>query len=108
MLEGLTPYRKEPLLKTAIEICRWHHERWDGRGYPDGLLGEQIPISAQVVALADVYDALTSKRVYKPAMTHDEAIKIISVDERGKYNPAVLECFCEMEAELKGLGASEN
>lgn len=65
MLEGLTPYRKEPLLKTAIEICRWHHERWDGRGYPDGLLGEQIPISAQVVALADVYDALTSDRAQR-------------------------------------------
>ena len=65
MLEGLTPYRKEPLLKTAIEICRWHHERWDGGGYPDGLLGEQIPISAQVVALADVYDALTSDRAQR-------------------------------------------
>ena len=77
MLEGLTPYRKEPLLKTAIEICRWHHERWDGGGYPDGLLGEQIPISAQVVALADVYDALTSDRCYKKAYSHDTAITMI-------------------------------
>ena len=95
-------------MQTAAQICRWHHERYDGGGYPDGLSGDNIPIAAQVVAICDVYDALTSKRVYKPAMTHDEAMKIISVDEREKYNPAVLECFCEMEAELKGLGVSEN
>lgn len=108
MVWSLLEYCGEPLLRYAYDICLYHHERYDGSGYPKGLSGDDIPIAAQVVAICDVYDALTSKRVYKPAMTHDEAIKIISVDERGKYNPAVLECFCEMEAELKGLGASEN
>lgn len=101
MLEGLTPYRKEPLLKTAIEICRWHHERWDGGGYPDGLLGEQIPISAQVVALADVYDALTSDRCYKKAYSHDTAISMILNGECGAFNPMLLDCLQEISASLK-------
>lgn len=101
MLEGLTPYRKEPLLKTAIEICRWHHERWDGRGYPDGLLGEQIPISAQVVALADVYDALTSDRCYKKAYSHDTAITMILNGECGAFNPMLLDCLQEISANLR-------
>ena len=101
MLEGLTPYRKEPLLKTAIEICRWHHERWDGRGYPDGLLGEQIPISAQVVALADVYDALTSDRCYKKAYSHDTAVTMILNGECGAFNPMLLDCLQEISANLR-------
>ena len=101
MLEGLTPYRKEPLLKTAIEICRWHHERWDGRGYPDGLLGEQIPISAQVVALADVYDALTSDRCYKKAYSHDTAVSMILNGECGAFNPMLLDCLQEISASLR-------
>ena len=101
MLEGLTPYRKEPLLKTAIEICRWHHERWDGGGYPDGLLGEQIPISAQVVALADVYDALTSDRCYKKAYSHDTAVSMILNGECGAFNPMLLDCLQEISARLK-------
>ena len=62
MLDDLELYKDEKLVKVARDICRWHHERWDGRGYPDGLVGDDIPISAQVVALADVYDALTSRR----------------------------------------------
>lgn len=65
MLKNLPTYESEPLVKTAYQICRWHHERYDGRGYPDGLAGDDIPISAQIVALADVYDALTSERCYK-------------------------------------------
>ena len=69
--------QKAPLVKVAFEICRWHHERYDGNGYPDGLKGEEIPIAAQVVALADVYDALISKRCYKNAYSHDEALKMI-------------------------------
>ncbi len=101
MLEGLTPYRKEPLLKTAIEICRWHHERWDGRGYPDGLLGEQIPISAQVVALADVYDVLTSDRCYKKAYSHDTAVSMILNGECGAFNPMLLDCLQEISANLR-------
>lgn len=101
MLEGLTQYRKEPLLKVAIEICRWHHERWDGGGYPDGLLGEQIPISAQVVALADVYDALTSDRCYKKAYSHDTAITMILNGECGAFNPMLLDCLQEISVRLK-------
>lgn len=72
MLDHLGRYKNEALVKTAHDICRWQHERWDGRGYPDGLAGDDIPISAQVVALADVYDALTSRRVYKPPFSHEE------------------------------------
>ena len=101
MLEGLTPYRKEPLLKAAIEICRWHHERWDGGGYPDGLLGEQIPISAQVVALADVYDALTSDRCYKKAYSHETAVTMILNGECGAFNPMLLDCLQEISVRLK-------
>ena len=77
MLEELPVYKEEQLVKVAYEICRWHHERYDGRGYPDGLRGDEIPISAQVVALADVYDALTSERVYKKAVPHEQAIQMI-------------------------------
>ena len=101
MLEGLTQYRKEPLLKVAIEICRWHHERWDGAGYPDGLLGEQIPISAQVVALADVYDALTSDRCYKKAYSHDTAITMILNGECGAFNPMLLDCLQEISMRIR-------
>lgn len=101
MLEGLTQYRKEPLLKAAIEICRWHHERWDGGGYPDGLLGEQIPISAQVVALADVYDALTSDRCYKKAYSHDTAISMILNGECGAFNPMLLDCLQEISMRIR-------
>ena len=67
ILEKLPFQQESDLVKTAYAICRWHHERWDGRGYPDGLKGEQIPIAAQVVSMADVYDALTSERCYKKA-----------------------------------------
>ena len=85
--------RNEPLLKTAYEICRWHHERYDGSGYPDGLKGDAIPLSAQVVALADVYDALTSERCYKPAYSHDTAMKMIFDGQCGVFHPLLLECL---------------
>ena len=101
MLEELTQYRDEPLVKVAIEICRWHHERWDGGGYPDGLLGEQIPISAQVVALADVFDALTSDRCYKKAYSHDTAITMILNGECGAFNPMLLDCLHEISMRLR-------
>lgn len=77
ILEKLPFQQESDLVKTAYAICRWHHERWDGRGYPDGLKGEQIPIAAQVVSMADVYDALTSERCYKKAFDHDTAVKMI-------------------------------
>ena len=89
------PDQDEPLVKYAYEICRWHHERYDGRGYPDGLVGEEIPISAQVVALADVYDALTSPRVYKPAQPHEKALSMILNGECGTFQPLLLECLVE-------------
>ena len=74
-----------PLVHTAWEICRWHHERWDGKGYPDGLKGEEIPISAQVVSIVDVYDALTSERCYKKAFDHDTAIQMILDGQCGQF-----------------------
>ena len=80
-------------METAYQICRWHHERYDGKGYPDGLAGEQIPISAQVVSLADVYDALVSERVYKKAYSHDTALQMILNGECGTFNPILLECL---------------
>ena len=91
----------DPLLRTAHEICRWHHERYDGRGYPDGLRGEAIPISAQVVALADVYDALTSERCYKAAIPHDEAIRMILSGECGAFNPLLLSCLEAVDGQLR-------
>ena len=95
---GLHFGKDEELVKYAREICRWHHERWDGRGYPDGLVGDQIPIAAQAVSLADVYDALVSERVYKEAYSHDTAVRMIRDGECGTFNPALMECFLE-EAE---------
>ena len=94
MMKGV-PFQDEPLVKYAYEICRWHHERYDGRGYPDGLKGEDIPISAQVVSLADVYDALTSARVYKPAHSHEKALSMILNGECGAFQPLLLECLVE-------------
>lgn len=93
MLEELPFYGDEPLVKIAYQICRWHHERYDGKGYPDGLKGEEIPIAAQIVSLADVYDALTSKRVYKDAYSHEKAIQMIVNGECGVFNPVLLECL---------------
>ncbi len=90
-------------VKTARAICRWHHEKYDGRGYPDGLIGEQIPISAQVVSLADVYDALTSERCYKKAFTHEQAINMILNGECGTFNPLLLECLQDVSDDLKDL-----
>ena len=101
MLANLPMYEDEPLMKVAYQICRWHHERYDGKGYPDGLKGEEIPISAQVVALADVYDALTSERVYKKAYSHEEAVQMICNGECGTFNPLLLECLCEIQDPIK-------
>ena len=92
---------EEPLVKTAYEICRWHHERYDGGGYPDGLKGEEIPVSAQVVALADVYDALTSERCYKDAYSHEKAIEMILAGQCGAFNPLMLECLLDISSSLK-------
>ena len=101
MLENLPAYQNEPLVRFAYQICRWHHERWDGRGYPDGLKGDEIPISAQIVAMADVYDALTSERVYKPPFSHEQAVAMIVGGECGQFNPLVMECLKECEDEIR-------
>lgn len=95
------PFQDEPLIKASREIARWHHERFDGRGYPDGLSGDEIPISAQVVALADVYDALTSPRVYKPAFSHEKAIAMILNGECGAFNPLLLECLVDAQETIQ-------
>lgn len=81
---------EEPMLATAVHICRWHHERYDGGGYPDGLSGDNIPIAAQVVSIADVYDALVCRRVYKEAYS----------GECGSFNPILLECLCDISSKL--------
>lgn len=98
MLESLPVHQKEPLVRRAYEICRWHHERYDGRGYPDGLKGDEIPIAAQVVALADVYDALTSERVYKKAFSHETAVRMILDGQCGQFNPLLMDCLREVES----------
>lgn len=101
LLKDLSFHQDKPLLKTAYEICLWHHERYDGRGYPHHLEGEQIPISAQVTALADVYDALTGERVYKHAIPHEEALKMILNGECGMFNPLLLECLMDIADTLQ-------
>ena len=101
ILENMELFKDEELVKTAYQICRWHHERYDGRGYPDGLKGEEIPVSAQVVALADVYDALVSRRVYKKSYSHEEAMKMILGGECGAFNPILLQCLTEAQDKIK-------
>ena len=101
MLRQIPFNQNEPLVKIAREICRWHHERWDGRGYPDGLKGDEITISAQVVSLADVYDALTSERCYKAAFDHETALNMIVNGECGAFNPLLLECLMDGADQIK-------
>ena len=108
MLDRLEMYHDEEMMKYAYEICRWHHERYDGKGYPDGLKGEEIPISAQVVSLADVYDALVSDRVYKKAYSHEKAMEMILNGECGMFNPLLLECLVEIQDKVrKELGIKD-
>lgn len=101
ILNSLGEQYTDKLLKTAYKICRWHHERYDGNGYPDGLKGEEIPISAQVVSLADVYDALTSERCYKKAIPHEKAMEMILGGQCGAFNPYLLDCLVAISDDLK-------
>ena len=101
ILKGLAIGQDEPLVKVAHAICRWHHERWDGGGYPDRLKGDEIPIAAQVVALADVYDALTSERCYKQSYSHEKAVDMILHGECGSFNPLLMECLKESSELLR-------
>lgn len=108
ILDCLGIYRNEPLVRTAHDICRWHHERYDGKGYPDGLKGDEIPISAQAVALADVYDALVSERVYKKAIPHEKAVQMILGGECGAFNPLLMDCLRSIADTLPQLEFSPN
>ncbi|HAZ19406.1 MAG TPA: hypothetical protein DCY75_04460, partial [Clostridiales bacterium] len=87
----------------SYNICRYHHERYDGKGYPDGLTGNHIPLCAQVVGLADVYEALTSQRVYKDAYSHQEAIQMILRGECGKFNPKLIECLMMVSDQFEAI-----
>ena len=109
MLDNLSYSRNdEPLIEVSYQICRWHHERYDGRGYPDGLKGDEIPIAAQVVALADVYDALTSPRVYKEAFSHEKSVEMILNGECGSFNPLLLDCLKKVADDIQDFLANSS
>lgn len=101
LIKSLEIYHDEPLLQMAAQICRWHHERYDGGGYPDGLKGEEIPICAQVVSIADAYDALMGARPYKPAFSSEKAIQMILNGECGVFNPVLVDCLLEVASQQK-------
>ena len=103
MLKDLDYFKEEPLVREAYDICLCHHERYDGKGYPNNLVGDEIPITAQAVALADVYDALTADRCYRPGYSHEEAIKMIVNGECGAFNPILIDCLLSIEEKLKEL-----
>ena len=107
IISDLPIYQNETIIKYALEICRWHHERWNGEDYPDGLKGEDIPIAAQVVSLADAYDALTSKRCYKEALSHEKSLEMIRGGECGSFNPLLLECLNDIADTLKHSAGAE-
>lgn len=98
-------YPDNDFIMMGLAIARSHHEKWDGTGYPDGLAGEQIPLAARIMAVADVYDALTSKRCYKDALTHEQAAEIILADSGTHFDPRVVEAFCEIAAEVDAVRA---
>lgn len=103
MIQDMHFPKDNSLVRASWEICRWHHERWDGKGYPDGLKGEEIQISAQVVSIVDVYDALTSERCYKKAFDHDTAIQMILDGQCGQFNPILLKCLKELSLQLSKM-----
>ena len=103
LLEGIKGNWDEEYNKVSWEICRYHHERYDGKGYPDHLVGEEIPISAQLVSIADVYDALISKRCYKDAYELEEAYNMILNGECGTFSPKLIECFKKSRKKFEAL-----
>ena len=107
LLERIPQLHEHPAYRYAVDIARHHHERWDGRGYPDGLKGEEISVWAQVVSLADVYDALSCKRVYKDAFPRQRVLEMIRDGACGVFNPKLLECFFSVEEELSRLYGKE-
>lgn len=100
LLERIPQLREHVFYRYAYDIARHHHERWDGRGYPDGLKGNEISLWAQVVSLADVYDALSCKRVYKDAFSRQTVLEMIRTGQCGEFNPFLLECFFSVEDQL--------
>lgn len=102
-LEKIPHIMEHEMFRCACDIARHHHERWDGGGYPDGLKGDEISLWAQIVSLADVYDALVSRRVYKSAIEADEAVRMIRDGECGAFNPRLLGCFMDAEKALRRL-----
>ena len=107
MIREMQFLQDNPLVHTAWEICRWHHERWDGKGYPDGLKGEEIPISAQVVSIVDAYDALVNERSYKEAFDHDTAMKMILDGQCGQFHPILLKCLKQLSPQLSQMLGNE-
>ena len=91
---------KEPVMEMAYKIARWHHERYDGHGYPDQLVGDEIPLEAQITSVADVYDALTSERPYKKAFSSEKAISMITHGDCGCFNPKLLQCLKACKSQL--------
>lgn len=108
ILEQIPKYHENPLYRYAFDICMHHHERWDGKGYPEGLKGEETSIWAQVVAMADVYDALTNKRVYKPVFTPEKAVQMIVNGECGCFNPDLIECLLFIYEHTDGFQSGGN
>lgn len=107
ILDSIKDVWDEAYRQASLDICRHHHERYDGKGYPDGLEGEQIPISAQLVGIADVYDALVSERVYKSAYSEDDAFQMIVNGECGVFSPKLLECFRKVKTEFEKLAGEQ-
>lgn len=103
MLSQIPQMKNHGAYHYAYDIARYHHERWDGRGYPDGLKGDEIPVCAQIVSIADVYDALVSKRVYKKAFGYEKALEMIKNGECGIFNPRLLQAFLSIESEFRKL-----
>lgn len=103
LLEKIPQMRELPFFAYACDIARYHHERWDGRGYPEGLGGDEIPLWAQIVSVADAYDALVSPRCYKKAVSFEKALAMIVNGECGQFNPNILACFQEIEGRLRAI-----
>jgi len=104
LLKGESDRDENLYLLHCYDICRYHHERWDGKGYPDKIAGEDIPLSARIVSIIDVYDALVSSRVYKSAFSHKEALKMIAEDaESGKFDVRIVEALFESEDVLRKI-----